>query len=125
MNLPKSAKRLGSLGTLLTILLLCGVGCTRRGEYAVENQTSADLMEVSVFIGGHRFMHGILTPSNHKSFSGPIPGSGDLPVEVFWASKGVKMVTNRTTISSDALRKERNVYFSITDTGLVTRIVQQ
>jgi hypothetical protein len=102
---------------------LAATGCSQRGEYAVRNETTNELTDVRVVIGTkHRFLHGILIPNSHSGFSGPIAGSGNLPVEIAWRVDAKTVLTNRTSIPATALRKEMNVQFLITSTGAVTRI---
>lgn len=89
----------------------------------MQNETTAELTEVTVAIGTtHRCMHGILIPSSHKSYSGPIAGSGNLPVEISWRVNANTALTNWTSVPANALRKELNVQFLITSTGAVARI---
>jgi hypothetical protein len=46
-------------------------GCDRQIQYAVENGSSINLTDILVVSSsGHRFLHGILIPKAHKSFSG-------------------------------------------------------
>ncbi len=53
------------------VVIMLVSGCTRRIEYAVENDTSHRLTDVVVTSdSGHRFSHGVLIPKSPSSFSG-------------------------------------------------------
>ncbi len=119
-NAPKTMKTVFRLTFVGLCLLLAG--CSRYGEYGVENAGTKTLNDVAVMTdSGFRFVHGIVIPKTRNGYSGGMPRKAMNKFTVSWTDNVGERHEAVITLSRRELRDNRVPMLIITDAMTVEK----